>query len=131
MTTNAHARRATPMAAPAHEEKSMNCPRCHDAPLHELDRDGVTIDRCERCRGIWLDRGELEKLLAHARDDEAAPRDLRDAPARAASDQLRRDDDDDDDRHRADERRRRRDDEDDDDRGRYPSRKRSWWDIFD
>jgi|JI9StandDraft_1071089.scaffolds.fasta_scaffold31289_2 Zn-finger nucleic acid-binding protein len=117
MTTNAHARRATPMAAPAHEEKSMNCPRCHDAPLHELDRDGVTIDRCERCRGIWLDRGELEKLLAHARDAERGPRDDDDDHDRR--DDARRDDD-----HR-------RRDDDDDDRGRYPSRKRSWWDIFD
>ena len=115
MTTTAHARRATPVAAPAHQEKSMNCPRCHDAPLLELDRDGVTIDRCDRCRGIWLDRGELEKLMARARDAEAAPRDARPAPPR--------DDDDD--------RRRRRDDDDDDDRGRYPARKRSWFDIFE
>lgn len=30
----------------------------------ERERDGVTIDVCEDCRGIWLDRGELEKLLS-------------------------------------------------------------------
>ncbi len=53
----------------------MNCPRCETRNLTELDRDGVTIDRCERCRGIWLDRGELDKLLAHARDDERAQAD--------------------------------------------------------
>lgn len=47
----------------------MNCPRCETRNLAELDRDGVTIDRCDHCRGIWLDRGELEKLLAHARND--------------------------------------------------------------
>lgn len=41
----------------------MNCPRCL-CPMFELDRDGITVDRCDRCRGIWLDRGELEKLLA-------------------------------------------------------------------
>ncbi|MBP6843728.1 MAG: zf-TFIIB domain-containing protein [Kofleriaceae bacterium] len=131
MSTTAHARRAAPAAAPAHQEKSMNCPRCHDAPLLELDRDGVTIDRCDRCRGIWLDRGELEKLLARARDAEAGPRDLRDAPPRAAAGPAHRDDDDDDRRRDDDDRRRRRDDDDDDDRGRYPGRKRSWWDIFD
>lgn len=32
----------------------------------EIDRDGVTIDRCEKCRGVWLDRGELEKLIARS-----------------------------------------------------------------
>ena len=38
----------------------------------EKDRDGITIDRCQKCRGIWLDRGELEKLIARAgaADDE-------------------------------------------------------------
>ena len=45
----------------------MNCPRCHTT-LAELDRDGITLDRCGRCRGIWLDRGELEKLLARRPD---------------------------------------------------------------
>lgn len=44
----------------------MNCPRCAKDTLVELDRGEVTIDRCERCRGVWLDRGELEKLLATA-----------------------------------------------------------------
>lgn len=114
----------------------MHCPRCHDAPLLELDRDGVTIDRCDRCRGIWLDRGELEKLIARARDAEAGPRDLREAPPRAAGARVDDDDDDrrpgDDDRRSGDDDRRyRRRDDDDDDRGRYPGRKRSWWDIFD
>lgn len=107
----------------------MNCPRCHDAPLLELDRDGVTIDRCDRCRGIWLDRGELEKLIARARDAES---DRRDAPPRPTEAPVRRDDDDDDDDRRRDVGdHRRRDDDDDDDRRGYARRKRSWWDIFD
>jgi Zn-finger nucleic acid-binding protein len=101
----------------------MTCPRCHDTTLIELDREGVTIDRCERCRGIWLDRGELEKILARARDAEAGPREARDDRARPAPRPVMRDDDDD--------RRRRRDDDDDDDRRGYGGRKRSWWDIFD
>ena len=42
----------------------MNCPRCETTTLDERDRDGVTIDVCRTCRGIWLDRGELEKLIA-------------------------------------------------------------------
>jgi Zn-finger nucleic acid-binding protein len=44
----------------------MNCPRCVSEPLDERDREGVTIDVCRACRGIWLDRGELEKILARA-----------------------------------------------------------------
>ena len=39
----------------------MNCPRCQ-SPLNERERDGVVLDLCPSCRGIWLDRGELEKL---------------------------------------------------------------------
>lgn len=44
----------------------MHCPRCENVTLDELDRNGVTVDRCATCRGIWLDRGELEKLIARA-----------------------------------------------------------------
>ena len=44
----------------------MNCPRCQDSELDERTRDGVVVDACPRCRGIWLDRGELEKLIARA-----------------------------------------------------------------
>ncbi|MCE9636214.1 MAG: zf-TFIIB domain-containing protein [Planctomycetes bacterium] len=42
----------------------MKCPRCDDSALDEKDRDGVTVDVCRVCRGLWLDRGELEKLIA-------------------------------------------------------------------
>lgn len=73
----------------------MNCPRCETNQLSEIDRDGITIDRCERCRGIWLDRGELEKLTARGEDRDARRgRDDRDD----RDDRRRRDDDDDDDR---------------------------------
>ena len=44
----------------------MNCPRCASETLDEKDREGVTIDVCRGCRGVWLDRGELEKLIARA-----------------------------------------------------------------
>ncbi len=47
----------------------MHCPRCTSAPLDERDRDGITIDVCASCRGVWLDRGELEKLIARASAD--------------------------------------------------------------
>ena len=42
------------------------CPR-DGAELVEVERNGVTIDACPTCRGIWLDRGELEKLIAQER----------------------------------------------------------------
>ena len=41
----------------------MRCPLC-DVSMREVERRGVRIDVCPECRGIWLDRGELEKLLA-------------------------------------------------------------------
>ena len=44
----------------------MRCPRCEEIVLDEIDRNGVTIDRCSGCRGIWLDRGELAKIIARA-----------------------------------------------------------------
>lgn len=48
----------------------MKCPRCDNSTLDEKDRDGVTIDVCRDCRGIWLDRGELEKLITRAMADQ-------------------------------------------------------------
>ena len=41
----------------------MLCPRCETPALDERERDGVTVDVCRSCRGVWLDRGELEKLM--------------------------------------------------------------------
>lgn len=41
----------------------MQCPTCADAALVMSDRQGVEIDYCPKCRGVWLDRGELDKLI--------------------------------------------------------------------
>lgn len=42
----------------------LDCPVCEPGTmLVAVDRSGVTIDACPRCRGIWLDRGELDKLI--------------------------------------------------------------------
>ncbi|MBA4066596.1 MAG: hypothetical protein C0501_23405 [Isosphaera sp.] len=38
------------------------CPVCTTA-LMAADRQGIEIDYCPRCRGVWLDRGELEKII--------------------------------------------------------------------
>jgi uncharacterized protein len=51
------------------EEAAMRCPRCETTTLDEKDREGVVVDICAQCRGVWLDRGELEKLIARAARD--------------------------------------------------------------
>lgn len=40
----------------------MKCPNC-DTPLMMTERKGIEIDFCTQCRGIWLDRGELDKII--------------------------------------------------------------------
>jgi len=40
----------------------MNCPKCFE-PLRIAERQGVEIDYCPDCRGIWLDKGELDKII--------------------------------------------------------------------
>lgn len=47
----------------------MNCPRCTNGTLEERERAGVVLEVCTQCRGLWLDRGELEKLVARATVD--------------------------------------------------------------
>jgi uncharacterized protein len=44
----------------------MQCPSC-GGELVELERSGVRIDACPQCRGVWLDRGELERILERER----------------------------------------------------------------
>ena len=44
----------------------MKCPHCIDTILTMAERQGVEIDYCPACRGVWLDRGELDKLLEKA-----------------------------------------------------------------
>ena len=40
----------------------MTCPKCK-SPMRKHRRNGVTIEQCTKCHGIFLDRGELEQLL--------------------------------------------------------------------
>jgi uncharacterized protein len=44
----------------------MYCPVCRTVNLTQSDRSGVTIDYCPQCRGVWLDRGELDKIIERA-----------------------------------------------------------------
>jgi Zn-finger nucleic acid-binding protein len=48
----------------------LMCPNCNEG-MQEVRRNEVQIDVCPKCRGVWLDRGELEKLLHSAREVEA------------------------------------------------------------
>lgn len=41
----------------------MKCPTCPDQTLTMTERSGVEIDYCPSCRGVWLDRGELDKII--------------------------------------------------------------------
>jgi uncharacterized protein len=48
----------------------MNCPVCNVA-LTMAERQGVEIDYCPQCRGIWLDRGELDKIIERSEQQNA------------------------------------------------------------
>lgn len=45
----------------------MQCPNCNET-LVMADRQGVEIDYCPKCRGVWLDRGELDKIVERSAD---------------------------------------------------------------
>jgi hypothetical protein len=49
----------------------MKCP-ADDAVLVMSERNGIEIDYCPQCRGVWLDRGELDKIIERAASFEAA-----------------------------------------------------------
>ena len=74
----------------------MLCPHCQ-TELKIADRQGIEIDYCPKCRGVWLDRGELDKILD--RSVAAAGSAMVGFPGPPPGD-WRHDDDDDDDRRR-------------------------------
>jgi uncharacterized protein len=97
----------------------MKCP-IDDSPLSVSSREGVEIDFCPQCRGVWLDRGELDKIIDRAANSLSPSATPASAPA---YDVPRRRDDDDRDRRR---------DHDDHDRYRGKRKRRSFLDdIFD
>jgi len=50
----------------------MKCPVDNET-LVMADRSGVEIDYCPKCRGVWLDRGELDKIIERSAPSAAAP----------------------------------------------------------
>ena len=96
----------------------MQCPVC-DVTLSISSREGVEIDFCPQCRGVWLDRGELDKVIERAGAVLDAAREQRPEPPRYRDDRDDRDHDRDRDRDRDDRYR--------DDRPRYDrSQERSY-----
>lgn len=67
----------------------MDCPVCSDTKLVMSDRQGIEIDYCPQCRGVWLDRGELDKLIERSSVETAAPAPYQ-APPRSAPPQQQR-----------------------------------------
>ena len=59
------------------EVAAMQCPVCR-VPLAMSDRQGIEIDYCPQCRGVWLDRGELDKIVERSAGQ--APQQQRPAP---------------------------------------------------
>jgi Zn-finger nucleic acid-binding protein len=105
----------------------VRCPVCEDVSLSISSRDGVEIDFCPQCRGVWLDRGELDKILDRVAavapaPDPAPRRDDRERRDSRYDDRDRRDDRYDGDRRYGDDRRY-EGDRRDDDRGRYDDRR--------
>jgi Zn-finger nucleic acid-binding protein len=54
----------------------MKCPLC-SVDLQMTERSGVEIDYCPKCRGVWLDRGELDKIVALSAPETAPTRERR------------------------------------------------------
>ena len=53
----------------------MKCPVCESVELALAERERVEIDYCPRCRGVWLDRGELDKFIERYDRDSRNERD--------------------------------------------------------
>ena len=59
----------------------MNCPVC-DAKLREVTKMNVQVDICPDCKGVWLDRGELEKIVEISMQEGSSESSLRPEPKR-------------------------------------------------
>jgi Zn-finger nucleic acid-binding protein len=66
----------------------MNCPVCDDVKMREVEKNDILIDVCPNCKGVWLDRGELDKLMQGVKEVRQEynewynDRDCREAPRR-------------------------------------------------
>lgn len=69
----------------------MKCP-VDDTQLVMTERSGVEIDYCPQCRGVWLDRGELDKILERMAPTVTSQEPVREAPQREERRDPRRED---------------------------------------
>ena len=58
----------------------MKCPLCVQPDLVMTDRQGVEIDYCPQCRGVWLDRGELDKIIDRSESALSQPQSVAQPP---------------------------------------------------
>jgi Zn-finger nucleic acid-binding protein len=63
----------------------MDCPVCSNVKLVMSERQGIEIDYCPNCRGVWLDRGELDKIIDKSAEiaPQPAPQQVRNDPYQA------------------------------------------------
>lgn len=103
----------------------LMCPNC-DASMQSVQRAGVEFDMCPRCRGVWLDRGELEKLMAMEREEaQSAAQPPQRAYVRPDHHADHKSD------HRRYEEHKRYDDDDRRHHGQYGHHKKKRFDLFD
>ena len=97
----------------------MKCPRCETVVLEERERDGLVMDVCLTCRGIWLDRRDQARLIAQgAREFEEVTRsEPRPVGGGGRARQRHRDGDE-------------TGDYDPEDDGRLPRRQGHWWETL-
>ncbi|SOZ17761.1 conserved hypothetical protein [Cupriavidus taiwanensis] len=62
----------------------MDCPVCPQTQLVMSERQGIEIDYCPKCRGVWLDRGELDKILERSAAAPAQQAPMQQAPQQHA-----------------------------------------------
>ncbi len=96
----------------------MKCPVCKDPALVMAERHGIEIDYCPQCRGVWLDRGELDKIVEQAAAQDV-PESRPPSPSRKQED------------YRDDSRPYRHPKYDDDYAPHYRRKKKWWTEIFD
>jgi uncharacterized protein len=96
----------------------MNCP-IDGTALVMSERNGIEIDYCPQCRGVWLDRGELDKIIERAAQYEQRPpqQSVPEGYKRKNDEVYRGDYDDDDYKYRND--------------PQYKRKKSIWGEIFD
>ena len=63
------------------ESAEMKCPVCTATDLVMSERSGIEIDYCPQCRGVWLDRGELDKIIERSMSADGAAQAYQGAPA--------------------------------------------------